>query len=88
MTRRRQYKHRIPQLDDAAYFKQLDDQNGGCWICGRPPKTRRLAGDHNHKTGKRRALLCFICNYKLVPLIERFQLDPQRIADYFATFDA
>jgi hypothetical protein len=89
---RRRSKYRIPQLDDESYFKQLGEQGGGCWICGRKPKNRRLAGDHSHLqqalTGKivRRGLLCTICNRYVVGLIERFRLDPERIAAYFRTF--
>ena len=42
-------------------------QSGVCAICGRPPKTRRLAVDHCHKCKKRkresvRGLLCHACN--------------------------
>jgi len=36
-----------------------------CWICGRPPKTRRLHIDHDHRTGKVRGLLCHSCNRRL-----------------------
>lgn len=44
-------------------------QGGVCAICGRPEtckhkdgRTRRLAVDHCHATGKVRALLCAACN--------------------------
>ena len=47
------------------YNKMLAEQNGVCAICGRPPKTKRLHVDHDHKTGKIRALLCMMCNTKL-----------------------
>ena len=40
--------------------------DGGCWICGRLPKNRRLATDHDHKTGRVRGLLCYPCNRFLV----------------------
>ena len=43
----------------------LAAQRGVCAICGRPPKTRRLAVDHNHKTGRVRGLLCPWCNRSL-----------------------
>ncbi|MEI8051963.1 MAG: endonuclease domain-containing protein [Actinomycetes bacterium] len=49
----------------AIYEVMLDDQDGGCAICGRPPKTRRLDVDHDHKTGKVRGLLCHRCNRQL-----------------------
>lgn len=45
------------------YNKKLELQLNGCAICKQPCKTgRQLAIDHNHKTGKRRDLLCFRCN--------------------------
>lgn len=40
------------------YDAQLREQSGGCAICGRPPKTRRLNIDHSHLTGEVRGLLC------------------------------
>lgn len=44
-------------------------QNGVCAICKKPPKTRSgvkgLYVDHNHETGKPRALLCQHCNSAL-----------------------
>lgn len=41
--------------------------NGGdhCAICGKPPMSRRLDRDHDHKTGKPRGLLCHRCNRHL-----------------------
>lgn len=48
------------------YGEMLAAQAGGCAICARPPKTRRLAVDHNHKTGKVRGLLCYRCNGQLI----------------------
>jgi len=45
-----------------AYHAMLYAQGGGCAICKRPPKTRRLHVDHDHATGKIRGLLCFTCN--------------------------
>jgi hypothetical protein len=44
------------------YNAMLEAQGGGCWICSRPPKKRRLCVDHNHKTGEIRGLLCHLCN--------------------------
>lgn len=36
----------------------------GCDLCGKKPKEgqRRLAVDHNHKSGKTRGILCMYCN--------------------------
>lgn len=44
------------------YLWVLDVQGGVCAICKRPPKGKRLAVDHDHKTGKVRGLLCSKCN--------------------------
>jgi hypothetical protein len=55
------------------YQEMLESQNGVCAICGksefakdkRSNKIRQLAVDHNHATGKVRALLCHNCNTAL-----------------------
>ncbi len=52
------------------YDQMLSDQNGVCACCKRPeihinPKTKMvqpLSVDHDHRTGKVRALLCHSCN--------------------------
>jgi hypothetical protein len=40
------------------YHAMLEQQNGGCYICGSFPSGRALDIDHDHKTGKVRGLLC------------------------------
>ena len=47
------------------YDEMFDKQDGVCAICKLPEITRRLAVDHNHKTGKVRGLLCTGCNIAL-----------------------
>ena len=49
-------------LDD--YERMLDEQGGGCAICGRTEKEegRRLAIDHCHTTNEVRGVLCGKCN--------------------------
>ena len=51
------------------YNTMLEDQNGVCKICGKLPtgihssgSPHRLHVDHDHATGKVRALLCQYCN--------------------------
>ena len=44
------------------YDKILRLQRGRCAICQKPPKTKRLAVDHCHKSGLIRGLLCWRCN--------------------------
>ena len=54
----------------AEYLALLEQQNGGCAICGLEPSGRRLAVDHDHKccSGDKscgkcvRGLLCVNCN--------------------------
>ena len=65
-------KYGITQDD---YDHMLAEQGGVCAICGRPPKTRRLSVDHNHKTGIVRGVLCHICNRG----ISYFRDDPERL---------
>ena len=47
------------------YDLMLSNQAGVCKICQRPPKTKRLAVDHDHETGAIRGLLCGPCNTAL-----------------------
>lgn len=49
------------------YQRMLEEQNYCCAICGEHESnfSRRLAVDHDHKSGKVRALLCAICNQNL-----------------------
>ena len=55
-------------LTPEQYWTMVDEQDGRCAICNRTnnnKKTKTLVVDHNHKTGKTRALLCTSCNLKL-----------------------
>lgn len=56
-------------LTPAEYDRMLADQDGRCAICrepetvrGRGGAPRRLAVDHDHRTGAVRQLLCHRCN--------------------------
>jgi hypothetical protein len=44
----------------------LAAQDGVCAICRRPPKTKRLEVDHDHKSGLVRGLLCWRCNHRVL----------------------
>lgn len=46
-------------------FVELSGGSEVCGICATPPKAKRLARDHDHRTGKARGLLCFQCNSAL-----------------------
>lgn len=50
------------RLTDAEYDSILKHQGGVCAGCGEPPRKTRLAVDHDHKTGRIRGLLCWLCN--------------------------
>lgn len=67
------------------YDRMFKRQGGRCAGCGGRPRTKRLAVDHNHKTGRNRGLLCDICNHDILGPAERLA-DPvgtlRRLADY------
>jgi hypothetical protein len=52
-------------LTEIEYQQMFDAQGGLCAICARSWKTRMLAVDHDHETGKIRGLLCGRCNGQL-----------------------
>lgn len=56
------------------YNDLLQQQGGVCAICGRGPGRRSLHVDHNHTTGKIRALLCGPCNSALGNVGDRIDL--------------
>jgi hypothetical protein len=62
-------KHGITKKE---YDKLFEESNGLCSVCRKPEQLqwkdgsiKRLALDHNHKTGKIRGLLCNGCNRAL-----------------------
>jgi hypothetical protein len=69
------------------YRRLWDAQDGKCYICLRKPKKgRRLAVDHDHRTGLIRGLLCAEvqrCNHMLGLLREDLEW-LRRAADYLA----
>jgi hypothetical protein len=48
------------------YARLLALQGGRCAICRCVPRSRRLAVDHDHKTGAVRGLTCKSCNHDLL----------------------
>lgn len=48
------------------YDAMLAAQGGRCAICRARPKSKRLAVDHDHRTGEVRGLLCSRCNHDLL----------------------
>jgi hypothetical protein len=59
---RRNKLKRLFGITPEEYDAMLVAQGGVCAICKAPPGCRRLAVDHDHETGKVRALLCGNCN--------------------------
>lgn len=66
------YVVRTYGLAPGEYAELLAAQNGRCAICMKVPRRRRLAVDHDHQTGRPRALLCYMCN----KAIGQFEFDP------------
>lgn len=52
-------------LTSEQYDELLKRQGGKCAICRARPKSKRLAVDHDHKTGAVLGLLCSRCNHDL-----------------------
>jgi Recombination endonuclease VII len=67
-----EYKlHRTYGLQKGEYEQLLQEQGGGCAICGEEcPSGRRLAVDHDHTTGVVRGLLCIHCNQAIGKLAD------------------
>jgi hypothetical protein len=53
-------------LTGDGYAQLLAAQGGKCAICRARPKSKRLAVDHDHKSGAVRGLLCSRCNHDLM----------------------
>ncbi|WP_328903323.1 endonuclease domain-containing protein [Streptomyces sp. NBC_00441] len=70
-------------LTEAEYEAMLAVQGGVCAMCGRSCRTgRKLAVDHDHQSGRVRALLCVVCNQSL-GVYEAFR---DAAANYLATY--
>jgi hypothetical protein len=79
MTRRNPHKKGTPEqrrrwslssrygMTPQEYAERLTGQRGLCALCGN--EMRRPCVDHNHRTGKVRAIVCHPCNIKL-PVVE------------------
>lgn len=49
-------------ISEQDYSKRLAAQGGGCAVCGKKSKKRRLSVDHCHNSRKVRGILCSGCN--------------------------
>ena len=62
---RARYLERTYGITLEQYDALLAQHEGGCWVCGRKPKKRRLHVEHDHRTGRIRGLADFRCNLLL-----------------------
>jgi hypothetical protein len=71
-------------LSGEQYAELLEWQAGVCYICGQVPRVRRLAVDHDHRTGAVRGLLCandeFGCNVVLARLLNDVDIARRALA--------
>lgn len=84
---RKYWPHLTLKQAEAERQKMSDAQQQECAICKKHESNfqKRLAVDHNHKTGKVRGLLCYRCNKFLVgrQTIE----SASKLLDYLVTYD-
>jgi DNA-directed RNA polymerase subunit RPC12/RpoP len=66
---RRDYSLRYKYgITEEQYNQLLKKQKHKCAVCGKheDEEKRKLAVDHNHRTGEIRGLLCTYCNHRVV----------------------
>lgn len=69
------------------YLRMQEEQGFVCYLCKNPPSDKRnLCVDHNHKTGRVRALLCNNCNNGIGKLRDSIEL-LQKAVEYLKLFD-
>lgn len=74
-------------INYAYYESRLKEQNNRCALCNKHKSnfSKRMHLDHNHTTGKVRAILCYYCNRRRVG---RLNLEwAKKIYDYLAKYD-
>jgi hypothetical protein len=78
---RKSHLWNLYRLTPEEYAKIEAFQSGVCAACGKPPERVRLAVDHEHRTGRVRGLLCWVCNRAL-----GFIRDRQDVAEGLALY--
>lgn len=78
------YVQRTYHLTEGEYDRMLAAQGGVCAICGKTPRKRFLAVDHDHFDQHNRALLCYMCN-KALGQFEMSEAVALRASLYLAT---
>lgn len=80
---------RTYDLSPQDYQRLLDWQGGRCYVCQQVPRVRRLAVDHDHRTGQVRGLLCSNDEWGCNVLLARVLNDPdaaRRLVDYVEVY--
>ena len=93
MSKRDKYLRTKYGITEEEYLHLLKFNDGGCWICGRKPKTGSLNTDHDHHIAKEkglrasvRGLLCgFPCNKKMIGRHRREHAELYRRAAMYLT---
>lgn len=67
------------------YEEMFEAQSGLCKVCGKKSHGKRLAVDHDHKTGEIRALLCHSCNTAVGYMEDDSEL-LRALADYIESY--
>lgn len=72
--------------------REIEDQGGGCAICGRPFPKFTANQDHDHRCCPRRlkeycgrcnrGWLCFLCNKYVVGVLEKMKVDIDKLSAY------
>lgn len=80
-ARDRAYKSKYGiSLED--YNRLSEAQRGLCALCLRPSMNKKLAVDHDHKTGRIRGLLCVVCNRIILGRIDSIEGFWERLIEY------
>lgn len=84
---RKYWPHLTGKQAEVERQKLSDAQGACCAICRKPESsfTKRLAVDHNHRTGKVRGLLCYRCNKFLVGRFTISTITP--VVEYLLKYD-
>ena len=73
-------------VDGETFAAKLTEQGGRCAICFGILEGRKACQDHNHETGKTRAILCSECNTALGMMRDRPDL-LRRAAEYLEVWN-
>lgn len=85
---KRQHTYHVKRkfgITAAVYDAMVNEQEGKCAICGRPPLHYRLSVDHDHERDIVRGLLCPRCNRGLGVFWDNPEM-LRKAADYLEKF--